>query len=108
MGSSWLSEVPTAGIQRSVLCFLSLPVQVFLKAQPLAELLQWELGKWLSCDKGQCHQVLSLPPPLQVLALTWAQFALLLLLLAKAGLRVADVLGCGAILGISPSRRKMS
>lgn len=53
MGSSWLSGVPAAGIQCSVLCFVSLPVQVFVKAQPLAELLQWGLGKWLSCDKGQ-------------------------------------------------------
>lgn len=48
----WLSEIPTVGIQSSVLCFPSLAVQVFLKAQPLTELLQWALGKWLSCDCG--------------------------------------------------------
>lgn len=79
---------------------------MFPKAQPLAELLQWGLGKWLSCSKGH-HQVVSLAPLLQVLALAWAQFDLLLLLLAKSGRRVTTPWAV-ALLGISPSRRKMS
>lgn len=66
---------------------------MFLKAQPLGKLLQWALGKWLSCD---CHQVVSLPPLLQVLALAWAQFDLLLFLLAKAGCRVTKILDSGS------------
>lgn len=40
--------------------------------------------------------VVSPPPLLQVLALAWAQFDLLLFLLAKAGCRVTKILGCGS------------
>lgn len=74
-----------------VYVFFHLQFRCFLKPSPCS-------GVWISgflVTKGTCHQVVSLPPLLQVLALPWAQFDLLLLLLAKAGSRVTNILGCG-------------
>lgn len=76
--------------------FFNFQFRCFLKLSPW---LSFCSGVWLSgflVTKDTCHQAVSLPLPLQVLALAWAKFDLLLLLLAKAGCRVTNILGCGS------------
>lgn len=79
------------GCQRFLQQVSSVLVYVFFHLQ-----FRWGLGKWFSCDKGHVSPGGGLSSPLQVLALPWAQFDLLLLLLAEAGSRVTNILSCGS------------
>lgn len=88
--------------------FFNFQFRCFFKPSPW---LSFCSGVWVSgflVTKDTCHQAVSLPLPLQVLALAWAKFdLLLLLLLAKTGCRVTNILDCGSP-GNFSQQRKMS